>query len=128
MQQIQIIGNLGDDARVVEFNGKKFVTFRVACSEKVTVDGKVTEVTQWYSCSYNRHDGAVVQYLRRGTTVFVQGKPSYAMYDSATYKCKMIDVRILVDKVQLGGIKRDAQGAPTPEAPEYMKPTEELAF
>lgn len=128
MQQIQIIGNLGDDAKVVEFNGKKFVTFRVACSEKVTVDGKVTEVTQWYSCSYNRHESAVVQYLRRGTTVFVQGKPSYAMYDSATYKCKMIDVRILVDKVQLGGIKRDAQGAPTPDAAELLKPTEDLAF
>lgn len=128
MQQIQIIGNLGDDARVVEFNGNKFVTFRVACSEKVTVDGKVTEITQWYSCSYNRHDGAVVQYLRRGTTVFVQGKPSYAMYDSKTYKCKMIDVRILVDKVQLGGIKRENQGAPTPEEPQPQPSDPNLPF
>jgi len=128
MQQIQIIGNLGDDARVVEFNGKKFVTFRVACSEKVTVDGKVAEVTQWYSCSYSRYDGAVVQYLRKGTTVFVQGKPSYAMYDSATYKCKMIDVRILVDKVQLGGIKRDAQGAPTPDSPQPQPVEQTMPF
>lgn len=128
MQQIQIIGNLGEDAKVVEFNGKKFVAFRVACSERVTVDGKATEVTQWYSCSYNRHDGAVVQYLRKGTTVFVQGKPSYAMYDSQTYKCKMIDVRILVDKVQLGGIKRENQGAPTPDSPQQQPVEQTMPF
>lgn len=107
MQQIQIIGNLGEDAQVRDFNGAKFVTFRVACSEKVKQSGEFVTVTTWYSCSYNRPDSGVVQFLKKGTTVFVQGLPSYTMYDSAANHCKMIDVRIFVDRVQLAGAKRE---------------------
>lgn len=128
MQQIQILGNLGADAQVVEFNSSKFVTFRVACTDKIKTSEGTRDVTTWYSCSYNRVDAAVVQYLKRGTTVFVQGKPSYSIYDSATYRCKMVDVRILVDKIQLGGVKREPQNGATPDLPEQLKPTEELAF
>lgn len=107
MQQIQIIGNLGEDCQSREFNGRKFVTFRVACSEKVRDQQGEREVTTWYSCSFNRFDSGIVQYLKKGTNVFVQGMPTYSIYDSAAMHCKMIDVRIFVDKIQLCGSKRD---------------------
>lgn len=107
MQQIQIIGNLGEDAQVRDFNGAKFVTFRVACSERVKRGGEFVQETTWYSCSYNRPESGVLAYLKKGTTVFVQGLPAYTMYDSAAHHCKMIDVRIFVDRVQLAGAKRE---------------------
>ena len=106
MQQIQIIGNLGEDCQVREFNGQKFVTFRVACTEKYTDHGERKDLTTWYSCSMNRAESGVVPYLLKGTKVYVQGLPSYTLYDSATFHCKMIDVRIFVDKIQLCGEKR----------------------
>lgn len=128
MQQIQIIGNLGADAEIVEFNGAKFVTFRVACTEKITINNNTQEVTTWYSCSYNRAEAAVVKYLKAGQNVFVQGKPSYQIYDSQKYRCKMIDVRVLVDKIQLCGSRKE-QPAPSQQIdPLPQPPTSDLAF
>lgn len=105
MQLIQIIGNLGEDVQIREVSGRKFASFRVACTEKIQRGDETLEVTTWYSCSYNRPESKVMQYLVRGAKVFVQGLPSYAIYDSATYHCKMIDVRIFVDRIELCGSK-----------------------
>lgn len=116
MQQIQLVGNLGADCEVVEFNGAKFVTFRLACTEKFRKGDEVREETTWYSCSYNRADSGVVPFLKRGQSVFVQGKPSYLIYDSAKYRQKMIDVRVFVDMVQLVGNRSDA-GQHKPDNP-----------
>lgn len=107
MQQIQIIGNLGEDCQVREFNGRKFVAFRVACSGKMQTAEGPKEVTTWYSCTFNKMDSGVIQYLVKGTKVFVQGRPAYRIYDSATYRCKMIDVSIFVDNIQLCGSRAD---------------------
>lgn len=107
MQQIQIIGNLGEDCQVREFNGRKFIAFRVACSEKVQTSEGPEEITTWYSCTFSRMDSGVIQYLVKGTKVFVQGRPTYKMYDSATFHCKMIDVSIFVDLIKLCGVRSD---------------------
>lgn len=101
MQQIQIIGNLGEDCQVRESNGRKFASFRVACTEKVREGSETRDITTWYSCTLNRPDSGVIPYLKKGVRVFVQGLPSYAIYDSATFRCKMVDVRVFVDKIQL---------------------------
>lgn len=115
MQQIQIIGNLGEDCQIQEFNGSRFATFRVACTEKIRRSGDNTEVTTWYSCSLNRPDAGVIPYLKKGVRVFVQGLPSYQMYDSATYHCKMIDVRIFVDRVQLCSDRKPEEAPAKPD-------------
>lgn len=107
MQQIQIIGNLGEDCQIREFNSSKFVSFRVACTEKVRSANGDQNVTTWYSCTYNRFESGVVPYLKKGAKVFVQGRPSYAIYDSAAYRCKMIDIRIFCDVIQLCGGKQE---------------------
>lgn len=107
MQQIQIIGNLGEDAQIRDVNNQKFVSFRVACTEKRRDGENLVDVTTWYSCSMNRVSSKIVDYLVKGAKVFVQGLPTYALYDSATFHCKMIDVRIFVDKVQLCDLKRE---------------------
>ena len=107
MQQIQIIGNLGEDCQVREFNGRRFIAFRVACTEKIQSAEGPKEITTWYSCTYSKMDSGVLQYLVKGTKVFVQGRPAYKIYDSATFHCKMIDVSIFVDLVQLCGSRSD---------------------
>ena len=110
MQQIQIIGNLGEDCQIREFNGSKFVSFRVACTRRVHSKDGDQDQTTWYSCTFNRVQSALVAYLKKGTKVFIQGVPSYVIYDSASYHCKMIDVRIFVDVIQLCGGAPEKQG------------------
>lgn len=101
MQQIQIIGNLGADAKIVDYNNSRFVSFVVACTEKIKRSGDDNEVTTWYSVTYNKPDAGVVQFLKKGVRVFVQGLPSYSLYDSATMRCKMIDVKVFADRIYL---------------------------
>lgn len=110
MQQISIIGNLGANARIVDVNGSKFITFRVAVTEKRKQGENTTSETTWYSCTYNRAESAVINYLVTGQQVFVQGKPSYRLYDSAVHHCKMLDVSISVDRLELvGNVKSTEQ-------------------
>lgn len=115
MQQIQIIGNLGADAKIVDYNNSRFVSFVVACTEKIKRSGDDNEVTTWYSVTYNKPDAGVVQFLKKGVRVFVQGLPSYSLYDSATMRCKMIDVKVFADRIYLCSDKKAEDSAENKE-------------
>lgn len=116
MVKIELIGNLGADARVVEANGSRFVTFNVADNRKVNGN----EVTQWYSCNINRDVTNLMPYLIKGQNVFVRGVPRYRIFDSSQYHCKMVGVEIFVDEIQLIGSapsdKQQAQAEPERES------------
>ena len=76
MLQIEIIGNIGNDAQVKDFNGKKYIAFNVAHSEKFkNQQGVETERTTWVSVLKPGESG-IVQYLKKGTPVFVRGEMS----------------------------------------------------
>mgnify|MGYP002679952211 CR=1 FL=1 len=48
MLQIEVIGNIGNDAEIKEFSGKKYVSFNVAHSEKrKDANGITVESTTW---------------------------------------------------------------------------------
>ena len=48
MLQIEVIGNIGADAEIKEFGGKKYVSFNVAHSERrKDASGTTVESTTW---------------------------------------------------------------------------------
>lgn len=71
MLQLEIIGNLGNDAEIKEFSGKKYVSMNVAHSEKKK-DG--SENTVWVSVLWYGDGGGLFQYLKRGCKVFLHGR------------------------------------------------------
>ena len=79
-----IIGNLGADAERRVSNGREFISFRVAHSQRTTnrETGEVTERTEWVSCIMDGSGGALLQYLTRGQKVFVEGELSARIYKS----------------------------------------------
>lgn len=108
MKQITIIGNLGADAELKVMNGRECITFRVADSERYTNSaGHQVENTVWYDCVMNSNSGNLAQYLVRGQRVYVTGLPSYRIYDSAKYHCKMVGVSISVRQCELLGGSSD---------------------
>lgn len=113
MVSIEIIGNLGADARTVSANGAEFVSFNLADNRKV--NGK--EVTQWYGCNLNRDVTNLLPYLKKGQGVFVRGVPRYRIFDSAQYHQKLVAVDVFVNEIQLIGSapKTEDQPAPEPE-------------
>lgn len=109
MSKIEFIGNLGSDARVETANGRQFVAFNVADTNKFTdADGTVRENTTWISCTLNGDGGKLLQYLKKGKTVFVRGYMSTRVFNSAKHRCMMAGVNCAVQEIELvGGALRD---------------------
>lgn len=82
MLKCEIIGNLGASAETRTVNGQSFVSFRVAHSvtQTDTQTGQVSEATTWVSCTMNGDGGRVLQFLRKGTKVFLRGNLSVRLY------------------------------------------------
>lgn len=99
MVSIEIIGSLGADAEVKDYQGTKFVSFNV-CDNRRKGD---TELSQWYGCTLNRYSDKLLPYLKKGQQVFVRGIPRYRIFDSAKFHSKMVAVDIMVNDIQLIG-------------------------
>jgi single-strand DNA-binding protein len=100
MESLTIIGNIGQDAKIQETNGNKFVSFSVACSKRYKKsDGSTVESTTWYSiiCSNEK----LVPYLKKGTKVCVIGEPKYSIYKKQTGGDWQVNVNLNVSKIEL---------------------------
>lgn len=108
MLQISVIGHIGADASVKEANGKKFVSFNVAHTERWNgADGVAHESTMWVSCALNGDGGGLLPYLKRGACVFVQGRGSVRVYSSQVERGMKAGINLSVDRIELVGGKVD---------------------
>lgn len=102
MLQFTLIGNLGMDAHVKEFNGRKFVAFDVAHTDRWTDEsGQVHDNTMWVSCTLNGDGGGLLPYLVRGKRVCVIGDGSVRCYPSKVQKKMMAGANIAVRSIEL---------------------------
>lgn len=102
MLQFEVIGNLGADAQVKTENGRQFVSFNVAHTDSwLSADGQQHKSTQWVSCAMNGDGGSLLQYLRKGKTVFVQGRGSSRIYSSPKEHRMVAGLNISVDRIEL---------------------------
>lgn len=120
MIKVEIIGNLGADAQLQIVNGNKFVTFRVANTDAWTdkQTGEIKKSTQWISCSLNGDGGALAQYLKKGTKVFVRGNAQFVIFSSAKSRQMEVGVNLYVREIELcGGAKENQQQPQQPAQP-----------
>lgn len=120
MIKMEIIGNLGADAEVKVYNGNKFVSFRVAHTDK-WVDqqtGVISTQTTWVSCSLNGDGGALTPYLKKSTKVFVRGTPNFVTYSSPKTHKFETGVNLFVREIELcGGHQKQEQNTNTAQTP-----------
>ena len=120
MIKIEVIGNLGADAQLQVVNGNKFVSFRVANTDSWTdkVTGEIKKSTQWVSCSLNGDGGSLLQYLKKGTKVFVRGNANMVLYSSPKSHQMEVGVNLYVREIELcGGTKEENHPQQTPPQP-----------
>lgn len=104
---VNVIGRIGANAEVKTMNGKEFTTFRVAHSDRWKDEaGNTHENTMWVDCVYSGKIGAL-EYLTKGTQVFVTGSASLRIYSSKKDKCMKAGLTINVRSVELLGGKSD---------------------
>lgn len=117
MLQIEVIGNIGSDAVVKDFNGQKYISFSVAHSDSYTDrQGQKHEQTTWVNC-LKFGESRVIDYLRKGKKVFVRGELSARIYSANGGEPKVsVDCRVR-DLQLLGGGDEAKQSAPAYNAP-----------
>lgn len=115
MQRLTIIGYLGQDSEVKDFGQNQVINFSVAVSEiytNKTTNEKVVNTT-WYDCAKWGNNTSVAQFLKKGTQVLVEGKPTARAWQKEDGSL----VTVLGVNVQnlslLGGAKTEAP-IPTP--------------
>lgn len=89
-----IIGWLGADASIIETDGSKFVSARVAHTDMwKDSQGVAHSNTIWVDIII-KHDSPVVPYLRKGTQVYVEGSISLRVYSSEKDRCQKAGMTI----------------------------------
>ena len=126
MLRLQLIGNLGQDATVNNVNGKNVTNFSVAHKESwTTQQGEKKEKTTWVSCSLWYESSRLVQYLKKGTQVFLEGVPEAGVYTNQQGQT-VASLKLRVTNVQLLGGK---QNQPQPqEASDITEPLSDIPF
>lgn len=117
----QILGNIGRDAEIKNINGKDYISFSVASTEKESGE----DVTRWISVLGSINNRNIVEYLKKGQQVFVSGRYSDKMY---THQNGVgIDRQIFAGTVQLCGGKRDEQATTPAGSPAGQPPVQPVA-
>ena len=108
MLQFQVIGNLGADAEIKDFNGNKAVCFNVAHTERWTDEqGTKHEQTTWISCILNGDGGRLLPYLKKGASVFAEGVGSARCYSSPKEHKFVAGLNLTIRHIELIGGKMD---------------------
>ncbi|SFC62703.1 single-strand DNA-binding protein [Flexibacter flexilis DSM 6793] len=80
--KITLIGNLGRDPELRNVNAEMRVAeFSIAVTERSRVNGQMQEKTEWFRVSFwNQKADVVMNYLRKGSPVYVEGRLSVRSY------------------------------------------------
>lgn len=108
MFKVEVIGNLGADAEIKDANGAKFVSFRIADTQKFKDQaGNEQTETNWIDCTMSNTESKVIQYLKAGVKVFVRGNASLRVYSSQKDRCMKAGLKVFVLEVELCGGSSD---------------------
>lgn len=108
MFRVEIIGNLGADASVMESNGSKFVTMRIAHTDAYKDEaGNKHEKTVWIDATINDAETKLLPYLKQGVKVFVRGNANLRVYSSPKDRCMKAGCTVSVREIELVGGSSD---------------------
>lgn len=114
MIRLTVIGHLGQDALKKIVNGKSVLSFSVARNEQFkNLQGVVQERTTWINCSFWERDN-LAPYLRKGTQVFVEGRPAFRTYTDQQGEV-VTGINMLVTELSLLGSAKGKQEERVPE-------------
>jgi single-stranded DNA-binding protein len=95
MIAMEIIGNLGQDAQVVEVKSQNYVKMSVASTDN--------KVTTWVSVMLRGDGGKLINYLKKGKTVFVRGRMSLDAYMGKSDNQPKASATIWANEIHLVG-------------------------
>lgn len=111
MLKVEFVGHIGADAEIKDFNGKRYIAFNVATSERFKdAQGNPVSRTTWVSC-LKPGEGSVVNYLKKGTQVYCRGNLTVRTYTGRNGV--EAGINCTVSELELLGSKQEGQGQQT---------------
>lgn len=96
MIELQAIGNIGRDAVQRTAGGRNYASFSLAVTER-RQDGGANTV--WLDVMRQDAEGRLTPYLKKGTKLFVKGRPSFSTYTDRS-GTPVPDVTVWADRVE----------------------------
>ena len=124
MQRVEIIGYIGNDATIKDLGQNQVINFNVAVSESYTKQGtneKITTTT-WYEVAKWGNNTSLAQYLKKGTQVWVSGKPANRAYQKEDGSTVIVN-GIGFPEIKLLGSKTDNTNSAAPAAQSFAPAT-----
>ena len=118
---LKVIGNfnLGADATVNTVNGKTVINFNAAHSESyVDASGNRQDRSVWVNFSWWSDRTNIVQYLKKGVSVLVDGVPSATLYKNRD-NVQVAQLQVRINYLQL--LSKPQQRDSTPETPQEAR-------
>jgi single-strand DNA-binding protein len=103
---VQLIGRLGKDPDVKDFNEKKKASFSIATTDSYkNQKGEKVEDTQWHNVViWGKLAGVAEKYLKKGNEVAIEGKLIHRVYETNGEKRFVTEINVN-DILMLGGKK-----------------------
>ncbi|HMF70067.1 MAG TPA: single-stranded DNA-binding protein [Flavitalea sp.] len=103
---VQLIGRLGKDPDVKDFNEKKKASFSIATTDTYkNQKGEKVEDTQWHNVViWGKLAGIAEKYLKKGNEVAIEGKLIHRVYETNGEKRFVTEINVN-DFVMLGSKK-----------------------
>lgn len=103
---VQLIGWLGKDPEVKDFDDRKKASFSIATTDSYkNQKGEKVEDTQWHNVViWGKLAGVAEKYLKKGNEVVVEGKLIHRVYETNGEKRYITEINVN-DLVMLGGKK-----------------------
>ncbi|UTW61571.1 single-stranded DNA-binding protein [bacterium SCSIO 12741] len=103
--KVQLIGRLGQDPEVKQFNEKnKLAKFSIATTEKYKdAKGKLRDNTIWHNniVAWGKLAGVIERYLKKGSEVAVEGRLQYRRYEDGEGKIQLVPEVVISNLLML---------------------------
>jgi len=102
VNRVILLGRVGKDPEVRNFEGTPVANFSLATSESYkNKQGEKIETTEWHKIVAWRKTAEIVEkYVKKGSEIYVEGKIRNRTYESEGKK--MYTTEIVADSIQLG--------------------------
>jgi len=113
VNRVTLMGNLGKDPEVKYTQGGMAVaTFSLATTERAKdKDGNWQDRTEWHNIkAFGRTAEVAGEYLKKGGTVYIEGRIHYDSWDDKETQQKRYRTEIIVNDLIMVGGRRDGEG------------------
>jgi len=119
MNRQEVIGFIGQDAVVKDLGQNQVINFNVAYSESYVnkATGEKVTKTIWYECAKWGNNTSVAQWLKKGTQVYISGKPNNRAWINEQGAVVVVNGINVLELTLLGGAKSERTTEPANDNP-----------